>query len=86
MNDKLKRIDYAVTKILNIQETDSRVNHASHYLCDNDDNGITILDQIELIEKQVDIDGSELIDNVDGVIVWDKLEWSLSCDRFLEMV
>lgn len=63
-----------------------RVVNASHYLCDNCDEDITILDQIKLIEAQAEIDRHEFIDNVDGVIVWEKLEWSLTCDNFLDMI
>jgi len=90
LDKKLSYIDYTVERIIDLQANDVRVGHASHYLCDNDDDGedgnITMLDQIELIENQAEIDGSVFIDNVQGVIVWEKLEWSLTCDSFLEML
>lgn len=86
VDKKLAYIDEAVEKLATLHETDARVDNAAHYLCDNDDEGISMLNQIELIEAQADIDGSEMIDNVEGVIVWEKLEWSLTCDSFLEMI
>ncbi len=62
-------------------EEELRIERASHYLCDSDD--MTIADQLALIEAQADIDEDEMIDNVEGVIVWEKVEWSFTVEDFL---
>jgi len=52
---------------------EERIERASHYLCDADD--ITIADQLALIDAQAEIDPYVLLVNVEGVIVWEKVEW-----------
>jgi antitoxin component of RelBE/YafQ-DinJ toxin-antitoxin module len=59
-------------------EQDEAVERASHYLCDGD---LSILEQVEAIANHEDQD--DLIDNVDGVVVWEKVEYSYTCDKFL---
>ena len=66
---------------------ESRIEKARFILCDNtDDDGeeISIARQIELIEAEDD--DSTMIDNVEGVLVWEKLVNSLTCKQFLEQI
>ena len=61
---------------------DIAISQAEHYLCNSDD--LTIEQQIQAIENHED--QNDLIDNVDGVIVWDKVEYSFSCEDFLSEI
>ena len=58
------------------------VENAKHYLCDSDE--LTIAEMVERIanhENQYD-----WIDDVDGVIVWQPLEFNYDCDEFLQLI
>jgi hypothetical protein len=61
---------------------DKAISQAEHYLCDSDE--LTIEQQIEAIENHED--QNDLIDNVEGVIVWDKVEYSFTCEDFLSEI
>ena len=64
-----------------------RIEKAGAILCDNTDddgNEISIARQIELIEAEDD--ESIMIDNVEGVLVWEKLVNSLTCKEFLTQI
>ena len=61
---------------------DKAIEAAGHYLCDSDE--MTIEEQIEAIANHED--QSDMIDNVEGVIVWEKVEWSFTCDSFLDQI
>lgn len=63
-------------------ETDRQVSEAEHYLCDSDE--MTTLQMIEAIADHED--QSDLIDNVEGVVVWEKVEGSITCEDFLQMI
>jgi hypothetical protein len=54
---------------------------ASHYLSDGD---ISTEEMIEAIANHED--QSDMIDNVEGVVVWEKVEWSFTCEQFLEEI
>jgi hypothetical protein len=54
---------------------------ASHYLCDGDMSTKEMIEAIAAHEDQTD-----LIDNVDGVVVLDKVEWSFTCEDFLSEI
>lgn len=61
-----------------------RIERASHYLCDGD---LSTKEQLALIDKQAEIDGSILLDNVhEDVIVWQKVENSFTVDEFLREI
>lgn len=60
------------------------VERASHYLCEPDDT--TIAEQVALIVAQAEIDGSVMLDHVDGIMVWEKVEYSFTVDSFLEEI
>ena len=63
---------------------DERIERASHYLCTEND--LTIVDQLALIDAQAEIDDTEMLDNVEGVIVWQKVEWSFTVGEFLDEI
>ena len=63
---------------------DERIERASHYLCDADD--ITIADQLALIDAQAEIDDTVMLDHVEGVIVWEKVEFSFTVGEFLDEI
>lgn len=49
--------------------------------CDSDEE---IVDMVMLIANHED--DSDMIDEVDGVIVWEKLSWEYTCEHFLEEI
>lgn len=63
---------------------DERIERASHLLCTDDDT--TIDDQLALIDVQAKIDDSVMLDDVEGVIVWQKVEWSFTVREFLDEI
>jgi hypothetical protein len=63
---------------------DERIERASHYLCDADD--MTIADQLALIDAQAEIDDTVMLDNVEGIIVWEKVEWVFTVGDFLDEI
>lgn len=79
----LKRIDEAVDKILATFKP-SPEDIAYKILCSDDD--YPLKDMIELIEDQAAVNGSMMIDYVEGVQVWHKLELSFTCDEFLKHI
>lgn len=68
------------------QET--AIDEASHYLCffDDEETGeeVSIRTQLERIAAHPDQD--DFIDNVDGVMVWEKVEYSFTCGQFIDQV
>ena len=60
---------------------DSAVEAASHYLSDAD---LSISEQIEAIRNHSDMD--DYIDNVEGVLVWSKVETTFTCEEFLDLI
>jgi hypothetical protein len=54
---------------------------ASHYLCDGD---LTIEEMVDAIYTHED--ENELIDYVDGVTVWEKVEYSFTCEQFIQEI
>lgn len=60
---------------------EARLERASHFLCDGDD--MTVADQLALIDAQAEIDDSVMLDDVEGVIVWEKIEYSFTVEDFL---
>ena len=60
---------------------DSAVEAASHYLSDAD---LSIAEQIEAIRNHSDMD--DYIDNVEGVLVWSKVETTFTCEEFLDLI
>lgn len=64
---------------------DKAIAEAAHYLCDLDLE-LSIREQVEAIAKQAEEDGTEMIDNVEGVVVWEPLEGKYDCDQFLQMI
>ena len=54
---------------------------ASHYLSDGD---LTVEQMVEAIYNHED--ENELIDYVDGVVVWEKVEYSFTCEQFIQEI
>ena len=48
------------------------------------DNEVSTAEMIELIDKCED--ENEIIDYIDGVSVWEKVEFSFTCEQFLEQI
>ena len=61
---------------------EKQLQNAAHYLCETDEH--TIADQLKLIEDYPD--DSALIDDIEGVTVWEKLEYSFTCKSFFESI
>lgn len=64
-------------------ERDKAIELAGHYLCESDDD-LSIEQMIEAIANHEDQDA--MIDNVEGVIVWEKVEYSFTCEDFLSEI
>ena len=61
-------------------EKNSRIEAAGHYLCGDSD--LSVEEMLELIDNY-DGDPTDLIDDIDGVVVWEPLSGSLTVERFL---
>lgn len=79
----LKRIDEAVDKIMGSFEPTPE-DKANGVLCS--DNEYPLKDMIELIQDQATVDGSTMIDYVEGVTVWEKMQLEFTCDEFLKHI
>jgi KaiC/GvpD/RAD55 family RecA-like ATPase len=84
----LKVIDHILSEDSKKQR---RIDKASDILCegDEDDGGFTIEEQIKAIEKYVKEDDGDtftFIDDIEGVIVWENLEYKLKCKDFLNLI
>lgn len=55
----------------------------AYEMLSTDDESLTIKEMIAAIEAQDKIDGSQLIDYVEGVYVWEKIELEFTCNDFL---
>lgn len=60
---------------------DKAIELASHYLCDGE---LSTREMIEAIANHED--QSDMIDNVEGVVVWEKVEYSFTCEDFLSEI
>lgn len=60
---------------------DKAIELASHYLSDGD---LSTKEMIEAIANHED--QSDFIDNVEGVVVWEKVENSFTCEDFLSEI
>jgi hypothetical protein len=62
--------------------TKEMVKNARHYLCADSDKELR-----KMIRNIMDCeDGTQLIDYIDGVVVWEKIEYSFSVDAFIEHI
>jgi len=41
---------------------------------------------LALIDAQAEIDDTVMLDNVEGIIVWEKVEWSFTVSEFLDEI
>jgi hypothetical protein len=62
---------------------DGRIERASHYLCNDD---FTVAEQLALIDAQAEIDDTVMLDNVEDVTVWVKVQWSFTIEEFLHEI
>lgn len=62
-------------------DEDKAIELASHYLSDGDLSTKEMVEAIANHEDQYD-----MIDNVEGVVVWEKVEWSFTCEQFLQEI
>jgi hypothetical protein len=60
---------------------DIEAEKASHYLSDGD---ISIKEMVAAIRNHPDAD--DFIDDVEGVVVWQPLEYRYTCTQFLELL
>jgi hypothetical protein len=62
--------------------TQKSISNAGHYLSFSDDEEIVVM-----IANIIDNENQdELIDYVDGVDVWEKVEFEFTCKEFLELI
>ena len=78
---KLTYIEDAINKIEKLYEV-TPFDRAYEILC-VDDEGFTIEEMVDAIKEQDKVDNSKLIDYVDGVYVWEKLQGEFTCNDFL---
>jgi hypothetical protein len=81
LDKKLQLIDDTAAQIVALHHESDEVKNASHYLS-NTYNEVAY--QLEKIKGEMD--GSKLIDYVDGVLVWEKVAMQFTCDEFLELI
>lgn len=79
----LKHIDEAVDRILAIFKPSPE--DIAYEILSSDDE-YPLKDMIELIQDQDAVDGSLLIDYVEGVMVWEKLQFEFTCHEFLKHI
>lgn len=60
------------------------VQSAGHYLCGDEDSAIE--QQVNLIAAHAEDNPDDLIDNVEDVLVWEKVVGKITCQEFLEMI
>lgn len=83
--DNISMVEY--NRILDgTAKRDAQIAFAKHYLSDDDENGNSMEELLMLIEAQADIDGSVMLDEVEGVIVWEAVTDRYTVDEFLEMI
>lgn len=83
---KLKRIDEAVAKIIEVGKP-TELERAGDILAGWDEDGLTLQEMIDAIkEHTLQGKGDDFIESIEGVYVWEKLEWELNCFQFLEQV
>lgn len=72
------------------QRKEAAISQAMNYLCDNetthDGQRGSIRAQVEAIAAHAVENGDDFIDEVDNVIVWQKVTDTFSCDEFLQMI
>ena len=61
---------------------EAAIDSAEYYLSDSDE--LTTEEQIEAIAAHENPE--DYIDNVEGVVVWEKLEYQFTCSKFLSMI
>jgi predicted RNA-binding protein YlqC (UPF0109 family) len=57
------------------------IENARHYLCDNN---LTVEQQVDLIASETDM--GKIIDDIDGVVVWEPLERRYGVEEFLDLI
>jgi len=83
LDKKLAYIDEAVEKLERLQQEAVTNYNAYHYLCNDD---VSVEEQVEAIKKQSEIDGAVMIDDIEGVTVWEKVENTFNCYEFLDLI
>ena len=74
----------ALEKVIKSQlptDEENAIDLASHYLSDGELSTEEMVEAIANHENQ-----SDMIDNVEGVVVWEKVEWSFTCEDFLNEI
>lgn len=81
MNDlSLKDLEKVIKSAMPTYK-EKAIEMAGNYLSDGD---LTTLQMIEAIAKHKD--QKDLIDSVDGVVVWQKVEYAFTCEDFLQEI
>ena len=99
MSEDFDETDPICDKVLTLEEFCNKMNpelsaigrggiptwesNAEHYLCDSDE---SVYDQVLNIAEHAEEHGEDMIDSVDGVFVWEKVENKFTCDEFLELI
>jgi hypothetical protein len=73
--------DFVKNQIPITTQLDKAFEKAGEYLCEGDINTPHQLSNIVNHKDQ-----SDLIDNVEGVVVWEKVELEFTCKEFLELI
>jgi hypothetical protein len=82
----------SMTELVNViqgelpTKEEETIERASHYLCEGDSEEESVASQVDLIVAQSEIDGSMTLDHVEGIVVWEKVEYSFTVNSFLEEI
>lgn len=74
----------SLTEVIQSTEDDDNdiaYENAGHYLSDDE---LTITQMVEAIANHED--PSDLIENVEGVLVWEKVRGTFDCEEFLDLI
>lgn len=66
-----------------LEDDNDAMDNAYHYLCNDE---VSVENQVKAILKQSNIDGTVMIDDVEGVTVWEKVVNTFDCDEFLDLI
>ncbi len=79
LSEKLQKIINTIPS-----ERQETCNRLEDFICEDEDRYATTEEALQLLEKQADIDGSVMADDI--VLMWEKVEYEFTVDQLLEQI
>ena len=79
-------LDEAVDKLASMIPSEPTPYEQAGELLSIDSDGLTLQEMLDAIIEQNKINGTVMVDTLDGVYMWEKLEWSFTCENFLKHI